>query len=118
MSKAADLPSNVQALQAELVAARALVLEQKIELERLRFEIACLKRTKYGRSSEQLDDQISQMQLTLEDLEASLAQTPEQLRPAPRELPLKPVRRALPSHLPREEIADPRRLGGRCERVA
>ena len=104
MSKAADLPSDVEALQAELVAARALVLEQKIELERLRFEIACLKRTKYGRSSEQLDDAIRQMQLTLEDLEASLAQTPEQLRPASKEPPLRPVRRALPSHLPREEI--------------
>lgn len=104
MSKAADLPSDVEALQAELVAARALVLEQKIELERLRFEIARLKRTKYGRSSEQLDEQISQMQLTLEDLEASLAQMPEQLRPAPKEAAVKPVRRALPSHLPREEI--------------
>src|SRR2546429_7954412 len=67
MRKAADLPNDVEALKAELVAARALVIEQKIELEKLRFEIACLKRMKYGRSSEQLDTQIAQMQLTLED---------------------------------------------------
>lgn len=107
MPKAADLPTDVEALRAELIASRALVLEQKIELERLRFEIACLKRTKYGRSSEQLDGQISQMQLILEDLEASLAQTPKQLRSAPKEPPLKPVRRVLPSHLPREEIVHP-----------
>jgi transposase len=104
MRKAADLPNDVEALKAELVAARALVIEQKIELEKLRFEIACLKRMKYGRSSEQLDTQIAQMQLTLEDLEATLAETPEALRPAPKEAAVKPVRRALPAHLPREDV--------------
>src|SRR5205085_10098301 len=83
MPEAADLPDDVEALKVELVAARALVIEQKIQLEKLRFEIACLKRMKYGRSSEQLDTQITQitqitqMQLTLEDLEATLAETPE-----------------------------------------
>lgn len=104
MRRAADLPNDVEALKAELVAARALVVEQKIELEKLRFEIACLKRMKYGRSSEQLDTQIAQMQLTLEDLEATLAATPEPLRPAPKAAAVKPVRRALPLHLPREDI--------------
>ncbi len=104
MRKAADLPNDVEALKAELVAARALVIEQKIELEKLRFEIACLKRMKYGRSSEQLDTQIAQMQLTLEDLEATLAETPEALRPAPKKAAVKPVRRALPAHLPREDV--------------
>jgi len=104
MPEAADLPDDVEALKAELVAARALVIEQKIELEKLRFEIACLKRMKYGRSSEQLDTQITQMQLTLEDLEATLAETPESLRPAPKQAPIKPVRRALPAHLPREDV--------------
>jgi transposase len=104
MRKAADLPNDVEALKAELVAARALVIEQKIELEKLRFEIACLKRTKYGRSSERLDTQIAQMQLTLEDLEATLAETPEPLRPVPKAPPVKPMRRALPAHLPREDV--------------
>src|SRR6267154_2478908 len=104
MPAAADLPNDVEALKAELVAARALVIEQKIELEKLRFEIACLKRMKFGRSSEQLDSQIAQMQLTLEDLEASLAQMPERALPVAKEPVTKPVRRPLPSHLPREEI--------------
>ena len=104
MPEAADLPDDVEALKAELVAARALVIEQKIQLEKLRFEIACLKRMKYGRSSEQLDTQITQMQLTLEDLEATLAETPESLRPAPKAAAVKPVRRPLPAHLPREDI--------------
>ena len=111
MPGAADLPNDVEALKdlvrqnsAALEAAEARLICQKLELEKLRFEIACLKRMKYGRSSEQLDARITQMQLTLEDLEASLAEKPEHLRPVPREPPVKPVRRALPAHLPREEV--------------
>src|SRR5438132_487648 len=124
MPEAADLPDDVEALKAELVAARALVIEQKIQLEKLRFEIACLKRMKYGRSSEQLDTQITQMQLTLEDLEATLAETPQSLRPAPKEAAVKPVRRPLPALPPEPDLCPrgpgsgslhPGRLGGRSE---
>ena len=35
------------------------VLPSELELEKLRFEIACLKRVKYGRSFEQLDQQLT-----------------------------------------------------------
>jgi transposase len=59
---------------------------------------------KFGRSSEQLDHQLMQMQLTLEDLESSLAQKPEAVRPPPKGPTQKPIRRALPEHLPRKEI--------------
>jgi transposase len=118
MPEAADLPNDVEALKsivlersaalaersAALEAAEARLICQKLELEKLRFEIACLKRMRYGRSSEQLDARIAQMQLTLEDLEASLAEKPEQLRPVPKEPAAKPVRRPLPAHLPREEV--------------
>lgn len=112
MPVAIDLPDDVDTLKhlvlensTALQRAQAQVLSQQFELEKLRFEIACLKRAKFGRSSEQFDRQILQMQLTLEDLQASLAQLPEAVRPVPKE-PLKPppVRRALPEHLPREEI--------------
>jgi transposase len=111
MPEAANLPNDVEALKglilersAKLEVAEALVISQKLELEKLRFEIACLKRTKYGRSSEQLDHDLSQMQLSIEDLEASLAAKPLEVRPAPKEPPQKPVRRPLPAQLPREEI--------------
>jgi transposase len=111
MPEAADLPNDVETLKGlvlehsvALEAAKALVICQKLELEKLRFEIACLKRLKYGRSSEQLDAKLTQMQLTLEDLEASLAETPERLRPAPKEAAAKPARRPLPAHLPRAEV--------------
>ena len=111
MPKAADLPNDVEALKGiilerstKLEAAEALLIFQKLELEKLRFEIACLKRIKYGRSSEQLDRELLQMQLSIEDLEASLAAKPADVRPAPKEPTEKPVRRALPEQLPREQI--------------
>jgi transposase len=111
MPEAADLPNDVEALKgivlqhsAALAAAEARLIAQKLELEKLRFEIACLKRMRYGRSSEQLDAKLSQMQLTLEDLEASLAERPPEMVPPPKDPPAKPVRRALPAHLPREDV--------------
>jgi transposase len=111
MSRAVELPNDVEALKSLVITrstalevAEALLLSQKLELEKLRYQIACLKRLKFGRSSEQLDLSLSQMRLTLEDLEASLAQMPEHARPATKEPAEKPARRALPEHLPREEI--------------
>src|ERR1700744_4220638 len=68
-----------------LESAEARVIAQKLELEKLRFQLACLRRMKFGRSSEALDLQLSQMQLTLEDLEATLASKPESVRPAPKQ---------------------------------
>jgi transposase len=111
MPQTADLPNDVAALKglilersAKLEVAEALLISQKLELEKLRFEIACLKRGKYGRSSEQLDRELLQMQLSIEDLEASLAAKPLEVRPAPKEAAQKPMRRPLPAQLPREEI--------------
>src|SRR6516225_10751217 len=117
MRKAADLPNDVEALKAiitereaalaarstALEAAEARLIAQKLELEKLRFEIACLKRMKYGRSSEAVDREIIQMQLSIEDLEASLAAKPAEVRPAPKEPTEKPVRRPPPEQLPREQ---------------
>jgi transposase len=111
MPKPAELPNDIEALRrivlersAKLEVAEALLISQKLELEKLRFQIAYLKRMKYGRSSEQLDGELLQMQLIIEDLETSLAEKPLQVRPALKEPPAKPARRPLPAELPREEI--------------
>ncbi len=111
MPQAAELPNDVEALRrivlehgAKLEAAEALLISQKLELEKLRFQIAYLKRMKYGRSSEQLDGELVQMQLCIEDLEASLAAKPLEVRPTPKEPSEKPARRPLPAELPREEV--------------
>ena len=68
----ADLPDDVDAL-------RALVLEQARKLEktdaevdRLRAIIEAFQRHRFGRSSEQLDD--DQLQLALEDVELALGE--------------------------------------------
>ncbi len=118
MPEVADLPSDVEALKSlvierttvlaerstRLQAAEALVTAQKLELEKLRFQIACMKRAKYGRSSEQLDRELLQMQLSIEDLEASLAAQPVAVGSTAKAPSEKPVRRPLPAQLPREEI--------------
>jgi len=118
MPEAADLPNDIEALRsliiernaqlaersAKLEAAEALLIFKNLELEKLRFQIAYLKRVKYGRSSEALDRELLQMQLSIEDLEATLASKPAEVRPAPKAPAEKPVRRPLPERLPREEI--------------
>ena len=113
MPQHVDLPADIERLERLLVAAHdetaavraALITEQQLN-EKLRFQIAVLKRARYGRSSEQLDGEIAQLELTIEDLEATAAALPPALRPAAATA-TKPVRRPLPVELPREEIVHP-----------
>jgi transposase len=111
MPEARPLPDDVESLkrlvreqQSALVTARAELLEVQLIVEKLRFELARLKRQQYGRSSEQLDAKIAQLELTLEDLEASQAARPTPVVTPVLEPAAKPVRRPLPAQLPREEI--------------
>jgi len=111
MARPITLPDDVDALKRlvmqacdEVEAARAALIIEQLKVEKLRFQIACLKRARFGRSSEQLDAQIAQLELTIEDLEASSAALPAALQPPP-ELPsVKPARKPLPKDLPREQI--------------
>jgi transposase len=91
-------------------ALRALILEQQeslasrdTEIENLKLLVLKLKRLQFGRKSERLDNQIEQLELRLEDLEAS--QTARPLSPfatPPIATANRPARRPLPEHLPRE----------------
>lgn len=56
-----SLPNDLQAL-------KTLVSDQRAEIERLKMMIAKLRRTQFGRSSEQLDAMIDQLQLSLLNL--------------------------------------------------
>src|SRR5690606_31829253 len=93
-------------------------------LEKLKIELLRLKRMRFGRSSEQLDEKIAPLELTLEELEASqtqVAPAAERITEEPRER-TKPVRKALPSHLPREDAVHTpacscQRCGGKLERL-
>ncbi len=116
MLNAADLPDDIAALEALLLAsevraakseARAAHLAAELstrtaEIEHLKLVLAKLRRMRFGRKSEKLYQQIEQLELQLEDLEAeeavAEAQAPKDV--APRK---KAARKPLPPHLPREE---------------
>ena len=79
--------------------------------------LAALRRARYGRSSEQLDESIYQLELMLEDFGASVGERtesevlPEPLEPAqPLGDQLKP---RIPEHLPRTERVH--EVNPRCE---
>jgi len=128
-----DLPSDVAALRALILAERAerhaehaaqtaeLVAKQ-IEIEHLRAMLAKLRRQRYGCSSEKLDAELDQLELTLEDAEVGQAQAEAKIAEAAgptgedtSRRPRQPaVRKPLPDHLPREIVVLEPKLTCRC----
>lgn len=109
----APLPNDIEALKriiaerdAELIAAKAGLVTKSLEVEKLKIQIARLKRMTFGQSSERMVRELEQLELKLEEMETEEAAAPP---PSPREpteenaradTPRKP-RRKLPDHLPR-----------------
>lgn len=112
MLDARDLPNDVDHLKRLVLEHRSRVQAQQLEIERLKIQLARLRRWKFGRSSEQLDLQIAQIELTLQALQAVAPQADTTAAPAPaapEKAPASrerrhPVRRALPEYLPRETV--------------
>jgi transposase len=100
-----NLPDDVESLKQLIVEQRTLLLSRQIEIDKLKVQLARLRRLHFGRSSEQLAHSIAQLELSLEELETSetMLSYPARSR-APAEPSQVPLRRALPRHLPREEI--------------
>ena len=76
-------PNDVESLQKLLRAAEeklqslsAPLRSRDVLIEKMRLELAHLKRMKFGRSSEQLDEKIAQLEFSLEELEANEAAMP------------------------------------------
>jgi transposase len=100
---------NAEALKALILAQQAQLLTLETEIEHLKLLVAKLQRLQFGRQSERLHQQIEQLELRLEDLEASQA---ESLVPGKDNLaseaatpvtpPRRPARKPLPEHLPRK----------------
>jgi transposase len=110
-----ELPSDPAALrafalacQAELKAAELGVQRHALEIEKLKLQIAKLRRMQFGRSSERVTRQIEQLELQLEELESGeaedIAKADAEARPAPTRDRKKPKRKPLPEHLPRQEV--------------
>ena len=76
----AELPDDPDALRAfaracqgALKAAETAVQLKALEIEKLRFQIAKLRRMQFGGSSERISRQIEQLELRLEELETGAA---------------------------------------------
>jgi transposase len=73
------------------------------EIERLQLLVEKLKHMLFGRKIEKVLRQIEQLEFQIEDLQAASAIEEVQTIPAAeRPIPMKPFRRPLPEHLPRE----------------
>jgi transposase len=127
----ANLPTDIAALrqiilaqaaegearEAELAAAKAGLMAKALEVEKLKLQIARLRRMQFGRSSERIARTIEQLELRLEELEteapatgasdAASAATGEQSPSVEQSSPpdrKKSERRALPAHLPCRKV--------------
>jgi transposase len=121
MLNAADLPNDIDALKALLLAAGRRVQERDdqlagltaqlntraAEIEHLKLLIAKLRRIQFGRKSEKLDRQIEQLELQLEDLQADEGEAAREMPEADQAPRKNSVRRPLPDHLPRDEKVYP-----------
>jgi transposase len=102
----ASLPDDVAALKRIISGMAEAAIVAQARIAKLELRLAKLLRQQYGRSSEQREAEIAQLQLALEELHHDRA---EQLAALPTEIATtleaaKPARRALPEHLPREEV--------------
>ena len=108
MRSAADLPDDIDELKRRLLAAEAGLLAKTLEAEKLKFELARLKRMSFGQSSERIEREIEQLELRLEEIETTAAssdmpEASEPDAPAPAASPEKKLHRKLPEHLLRRE---------------
>lgn len=95
-----DAAAKQQALKQHII-----VLEQ---------QLAALRRARFGKQSEKLDEHILQLELMIEDLESTLAEPPAMPEPqSSTDKPKSPTRKAFPDHLPRETIEHGKRQS--CE---
>jgi hypothetical protein len=109
------------ACQSELKVAELSVQYKALEIEKLKLQIAKLRRMQFGRSSERISRQIEQLELRLEELETGEAEAAvkaeaEATDPTPpaRER-AKPKRKPLPDHLPRQDVVHQPADDGACK---
>ena len=69
----ADLPNDIDALKAFVLAQQTELQTHALLIEALRLQIARLRKQKYGRSSEKIQREIEQLELALEGLEIASA---------------------------------------------
>ena len=117
----ADLPDDVDALKAlllkeraEVAAAHAKLSDSDAIIAHLKLQIAKLKREQHGQSSERSSRLIDQLELQLEEVEATASEDDRLAEMAAAKTTQvaaftrkKPARKPFPEHLPRERILHP-----------
>jgi len=117
----ADLPDDVDALKAlllkeraEAAAVHAKLSDSDAVIAHLKLQIAKLKREQYGQSSERSSRLIDQLELQLEEVEATASEDDLLAEMAAAKTTQvaaftrkKPARKPFPEHLPRERILQP-----------
>ena len=102
--------ARAEAAESELAQARAVVSTSEAMIKHLRLEIAKLRREQYGRSSERRARLIDQMELQLEELEATATEDEIAAEKAAKTTTVasferrRPARKPFADHLPRERI--------------
>jgi hypothetical protein len=114
----AELRAFALACQSELKVAEISVQVKALEIEKLKFQLAKLRRMQFGRSSERITRQIEQLELRLEELETGEAEAVAKAEAADTVIPIreraKPKRKPLPGHLPRQEVVHQPADDGAC----
>jgi len=103
---------------AELKAAQRAIQLRTLEIEKLKFQLARLRRMQFGKSSERITRRIEQLELQLEELETGEAEATSrdeaEERPGPTRERKKPKRKPLPEHLPRQDMVHEPEDNGAC----
>jgi DNA repair exonuclease SbcCD ATPase subunit len=110
----AEREETLAARTAELAAAKTGLIAKTLEAEKLKAQLARLRREKFGASSERIERAIEQFELALEEVEAATAEITVEVNQteAPDTPPVpdgpsatdKKKRRQLPPELPRHDI--------------
>jgi transposase len=118
-----DTPdAEIAALRALLAERDAVLAERDAELrhagfeiEKLKVQLAALRRDKYGRSSEKLAAEIGQLEMLIGDAEEDAAQAAARAEARAKGQPRRPaIRKPLPEHLPRETVLHEPVFACRC----
>lgn len=110
---AAGLQAELARKDAEIAANAAEIHAKTLHIEKLRMQLAVLRRARFGRSSEKLDGDIEQLELLIGELEEGEAEAEARADaagatghgPVRARVRRQPVREPLPAHLPREVVA-------------
>lgn len=89
---------------AEIARQSAELLARDLLIEKLKLQLANLRRQRFGTKSEALDQIIDQLELAIAEAEPVAEQGDSELPPAETTAKQQPTRKPLPDHIPREDV--------------